>query len=495
MKTRAHSQRGSALLVTLLIITAVMFVLGSYLNVVQQNLRASNRSYHATAAMNVAEAGLEEAMWSMSQMRKGNGTAFKDWTIKGTTAYGTFSGFQLGTTTADEVKVFISDYTLATSSTPTIVARATLRMATESAPIEKWVEVKLKRSPSAPRGLVSKYTISFSGQNATVDSWNSDPDKDPTTAPLAYGDATKNDRGFVGSPYKFKLDTVNISNANIWGFVATYNDSDLENNVGPNGFIKGDDTPDDVKIDPTRVSTDFSADLPDIPAPAGSWMNVNDLGSVKDDLTLPRAGDKVSTDPVTKETKYYYTAMGIQMNNEQLSVTYNATRPVNDVVLIVPTESIDIGGGSGAVNIATGASLSIYAGGDVKIAGNGVANGTPAKVGDPLTAVTAQQPIKFQLYGTASDSDKNPTTASQKIAIAGNGALSGVIYAPNADLTINGNGDVLGSAVANIIKLTGNALFHYDESLSEGDVSGRLAIQGWRELQTPAERQAYAGHF
>ncbi|HZL87728.1 MAG TPA: pilus assembly protein TadG-related protein [Pirellulaceae bacterium] len=41
----------------------------------------------------------------------------------------------------------------------------------------------------------------------------------------------------------------------------------------------------------------------------------------------------------------------------------------------------------------------------------------------------------------------------------------GVLYAPDTDVTISGDADVYGAVVANNLKVTGNALGHYDESL------------------------------
>jgi hypothetical protein len=69
------------------------------------------------------------------------------------------------------------------------------------------------------------------------------------------------------------------------------------------------------------------------------------------------------------------------------------------------------------------------------------------------------------------------------------------VYAPNGDVTINGNGDVMGSIIARKIKLTGNAAFHYDESLAERDSNAPFSISKWRELTSAADRAAYAPRF
>jgi len=100
------------------------------------------------------------------------------------------------------------------------------------------------------------------------------------------------------------------------------------------------------------------------------------------------------------------------------------------------------------------------------------------------------QPSTLQIWGTSTS-----TTSEQDIQIAGNGALKGTVYAPNGDVKINGNGDVMGSVVAKDITLTGNATFHYDESLADLDSGNPYGITRWRELTTQSDRLASISSF
>jgi hypothetical protein len=104
------------------------------------------------------------------------------------------------------------------------------------------------------------------------------------------------------------------------------------------------------------------------------------------------------------------------------------------------------------------------------------------------TAATANNPINLQIYGTAPISG-----TKQDYQIAGNGALSAVVYAPNASVKINGNGDVMGSVVANDITVVGNALFHYDESLANFGGGNPYRVAQWTELTNAAARNAVSG--
>jgi Flp pilus assembly protein TadG len=68
----------------------------------------------------------------------------------------------------------------------------------------------------------------------------------------------------------------------------------------------------------------------------------------------------------------------------------------------------------------------------------------------------------------------NDTSKAENLTIMMTGGVAniafsepfyGVLYAPDSDVTISGNADVYGAVVANNLKVTGNALGHYDESL------------------------------
>jgi len=73
----------------------------------------------------------------------------------------------------------------------------------------------------------------------------------------------------------------------------------------------------------------------------------------------------------------------------------------------------------------------------------------------------------FQIYGI---SPTDPTVA-QTISIAPPGNFAATIYAPSADLSINGNPDITGAVVAKSFYANGNVSWHYDRAL---DLLGNL---------------------
>lgn len=448
-----RSRRGALLIVALIFSAIIAISLGSYIRLGQQASELANRSLYLGAAMNAAETGLEEAMWSINQKIAGNASAWSSWNVSGGVATRTFGPWTLSGGATGQVKVHVSNHLTA----PVVIARGIVTP-TRGTAIEKWVQVTTSKRSKFANGLVAKNTITFSGNNASVDSWNSDPDNDASTAPVAYSAAARRDQGSVGS-ISVVNSAVSVNNADIWGFVSTGGD-DPTNEVGSNGTILGVDSASKdktgwvtLRVDPDRVATDFSASFDPVALPTTGTPQ----SSITSSTTLGTSG--------TTST-YRMTSVNLS-SSEKLTIN-------GDVTLILTATSgstaMDLTGQAELI-VSPGSSLKIYTAGTIKIAGNGVANQNV-------------QPVNFQIWGTS--------TTSQSIDIAGNGALKGIVYAPNANVKINGNGDVMGSVVADRITLTGNAAFHYDESLANLDTGDPLGISSWRELVTMADRNTYA---
>jgi hypothetical protein len=72
------------------------------------------------------------------------------------------------------------------------------------------------------------------------------------------------------------------------------------------------------------------------------------------------------------------------------------------------------------------------------------------------------------------------------LKLSGNGEFTGIIVAPNANVTLNGGGstkeDYIGSLIGNTIKMNGHYKFHYDEALKNLDKDGRYKVTEWNEI-------------
>jgi hypothetical protein len=443
--------RGAVLIVAMLVAALIAIMLGSYLTLNLATARMSKRTFNGYAALNLGEAGTEEAVWCFNTANRGDNTVWDSWTRAGTTASRKFANFDLGSGNSGWVKVYVNNTTPSVNGRPKVIAQAATGGADDTA-VVKMVEVTLRRRTYFANGLVAKKSVVFNGAVSSVDSWNSDPDNNSATASVPYSTAVRSDKGSIASA-EILNSAVLLNQASVWGTVSTGGSAPQ---VGNGGSIRGADTPANVQVDANRISTDFSADFTSLSAPLDGTIIA----------TLPAVLGVVGT------TTRWRTSGITLSGNDSLTV-------LGDVTIILTsstgTQSISVTGNA-SINVPDKSSLTIYVEGDVKIAGKGLANGN-------------NQPISCQIWGT------NKSPAGQQIDLTGNGGLKTVVYAPNGDVKVSGNGDVMGSLVASSITLAGNAAFHYDESLAERESNAPFTIAKWRELTTEADLSAYASIF
>lgn len=447
---RLRGTRGAVLIVTLLVLALLALGVGSYLSLNLGTARLARHTFQQNAAFHLAEAGAEEALWSFNRAHAGDDAAWAGWTVQGMAAWRRFEGFDFGGNTTGVVKVYVTDMTPAANARPQAVALA--EVVTPGLPASsRLIEVTLGRRSVFANGIVARDTVTFAGANATVDSWNSDPDGDPATAAVPYSAAVRNDRGSIAT-LAIENTAMLINQADIWGYVATGGGAPA---VGTNGSVRGADTPDDVQIDPTRVTTDFSADLPALGAPV-------------DGTLLSTLGDTLGTPGETTRWRIP-------------NVTLNGTQSLTilgDVTLILTASTgtaLDVAG-QASILIPEGSSLTLYAEASVKVAGQGLAN-------------TNVRPVTCRIFGTATGE------ADQVIQVAGNGDLRAAVYAPEAEVQVNGNGHVMGAMVGAKVTFTGNAEFHYDESLAAESDNTPFGVTHWRELAPESARAAWPSAF
>lgn len=88
-----------------------------------------------------------------------------------------------------------------------------------------------------------------------------------------------------------------------------------------------------------------------------------------------------------------------------------------------------------------------------------------------------QQPKHLQIYATGD--------LPQTFDIKAKGSWSGVIYAPNVDITVYAKGDIYGSLVANNVEFKSGGTIHYDKALKQlsvDDVGIYFVVKRWSEL-------------
>lgn len=474
-----RSQRGSVLVVALIFAAILAIGLTSYVRLSTGALKFANRSFYSNGAMNLVDLGLEQTLWSLnnsdwSRFTNVSGGVYRGAFPSATSSY-TLSGGVRG-----QVKVWIdTNNVVGTIPTPHVVAQATITLADGSTLI-KMSEAYLQQRTFNSQPMVARAGLSFVG-NVYMDSWDSRSDTATAADDVAYSAGVHHAEAGIASA-SISVASASLQNADIYGraYVGTSDTSGIS--VGSGGRLAGTFAA-GSGIDYSRVTANFTASFPDIPFPTG---NLTSIGAITGNKTLPV--DPVN-DPVTVKdgkTYYMYSVPNISLGGgDELKVLAGYNVIIN---VSTPTGNTVQTGGNSSITITPTASLKLYTSGTVNIAGNGVLNGTGTGGTPPSKP---NNPVDFQLFGTRTGAD-SVTNGMQRIDIKGNGYLSAVVNAPNADVFVNGNADTFGGIFANQVSMVGNGSFHADESLARIRNSGLWGLTKWRELSTASDRSAYA---
>jgi hypothetical protein len=123
-------------------------------------------------------------------------------------------------------------------------------------------------------------------------------------------------------------------------------------------------------------------------------------------------------------------------------------------------------GGTSQIVVGPGVSAAVFFDGNVNIQGNGMVNSN-------------NQPGDLELYGI-----QPPNGVTQTVTLGGNGQLTAAVYAPGADIAVNGSGSqghVYGSFVGKTVVMNGVTNLHYDEALAKGGLINNYKIVSWFE--------------
>ena len=484
-----YRSEGSTLALTILTIALVAVAVASVLRLVCTRSAMMARSQSWNECMPVLEAGIEEAL-SHGTRNLGN-LASAGWTL----ANGQYTksatlgqgGYSVRMREIDTIRFEIV-------STGKMPAPGREDYVTRSVRITTTIESVFFG------GMVLKTFLDLKGNNVYSDSYDSrDPNKSTNGF---YDQAKRRDKGGLAT-IQGLIDSLSVGNTEIYGTVWTSPDGTVamkaNGSVGSLNWHAGGN----VGIEPGYWKNDLNFDLPDVVLPQTTWMSPrsatkndnkaltetsvqtwtepSDAKNKKNDgkttvtYTDPVSGfqtnvtTQISTDTknntvtttVTTQTSYTRTYEQVVENGDfTVSQLDKRTLVQGDVRLYV-TDRINITG-SDFIELAPGATLTIYMGGQV------------ANLGTILHQPNLP-PTSFQYYGLPSHTS---------LEIKGAPDWSGVVYAPSASLKIAGQGAIYGSLVANDATLSGNASIHYDEALEKlypSPPRGML-IQSWDEL-------------
>lgn len=443
----------------MLVLAAVTAVISaSFLSRSAQESKLATRSLYQTVALNLAEAGIEEALHAVNM-----------------TAVNTANGWSLASgSTTDYVKTISSGLVFqqasgaihiridgATAATPVITSAGVVTIPNQPKLIKQ-----LRVSGAGPakiwsNGIVAKGNVTFSG-SADIDSYDS---------LLGNWNASTNrsDKATVATNATVQLS----GSAYIYGYVAT---GGAAPSVGDSGRIYGATSPSTPLVDASRVRRDFNANLTDATAPTTTAISLGAYAVGGSSIaSLPRALDLPGANG-----RYLYTCSSLTVDG---SGRLNITGPVD--IIVTGNTSV---GGSGYIAVGGGVSINpsfnLYCPGTITIGGSGMVNNTSL-------------PINSSIWGT-----KPAGGTAQTISVTGSGAYKGTIYAPNGNIVIDGSGGLYGAVIGNTVTLSGSAVIHYDVRLANqtsvggptaGVNSAYFRVSSWAELtDLPGSGDAFA---
>jgi hypothetical protein len=436
-RSRETTEAGSAIFLTLVISAVIAITLAAFLNWGDTQNNMATRSQCSNSALPVVEAGLEEALTQLHY------TGVTNLSANGWTA-GT-GGWYYKKNYVDGREYY--EVNIQSNQSPVIISTGCVPAPFSTTTfVKRRVRVSTTGGTSTGRAIVSKGPIYLSGNNVTIDSFDS---TDPLASTLGKWDVLKaRDRAEVltmahdgltsnGKP----LYALDIGDADIKGHVHVISGATINltagGSVGDSAWVNAATQ----GIKPGWSATDANMGIDDVPAPfSGGYFTPGGvtIGKVKYTYYLNQPGNYLLGDLSGK-----------------VLVATNTTLWV--------TNSLNIGTGD-FIEILPGASLKLYvSAASATIGGQGVINdGGYAK--------------DFQYFGL-------PTNTS--IDYKGNSAFYGLLYAPEAALKLGGGGttdmDYNGSLTVASLTMNGHYHIHYDESLQPGQ-SAAFTVSGWNEV-------------
>jgi hypothetical protein len=476
MKTndpKSIRKQGSVLVITMSVIAVAVLVLASYLMIVQSQVAAVTRSQTWNSAISLAEAGMEEGMATVNYGQPSiianpyawtNVLSTANWTITSTNASMTrvvsssaigsnsytttitWSGTNAPTVTSVGIVNYSSiPWVFSAARGHSFLAQVGSQGTTASATttMGRKIQVATVLSPVFSAGVVSKTNFDMSGNNCTIDSFNSSSTSTNNVGGQ-YTTAVRAANGNVATDSAV-VDSLDIGQGNVYGSVYTGPGTaqtcvEIGHNgtVGNLAWVNGGNS----GIQPGHWFGNFNMNIPDVTSPNTTGWSTS-LPAASNGVITLNGGSYVVASLSTPLLVKAPTVLWVQ-NSLSLGVTMTNT---GSLILYVGTTS------------GSGMSLSW--------SGQGTCN-VPGYASN------------LQIYGL-------PSLTS--IDLHGNSAWIGCLYAPEAAFTGGGGGnntqDTSGAIICNSVSLKGHWNFHYDESLAVTGPSRGYIATGWKEVSYP----------
>jgi hypothetical protein len=439
------SRRGSVTLVALCMTTALGIALGSYIGLCSRSVQFSTRQLQQDRVRELAQVGLEEALWALNQdtWTTSGPAGNQTWTTSGANRTVTLTYPLDGQGATAQVALTIANYASSGPTWPTITSAVTLTR-TGGETFTRTVQAAARPAPLFGNAIASADSyVSFSA-GGTVDSWNSDPDNNSATAMVAYSFTAGNASNYeavIAGRTNGNYGVV-LTQATLRGYVSTFGlPVSYSTSGSPPAKVLGPSTSGLVNVDTTRIGksafipmTDvFSVTLPSLNVTTYTLLQLvlNLLGGV---LNLP-AG--VDTCKINGNLKI----------DPHLIINPNPNITIDKPVQMIVDGNFTIEG-DGVLTIKPTGSLQLFVTGDVTIGGKGIDNQT-------------NDPKKLAIFCTSTSTDTLEYTTNEDFC--------GVIFAEHKPIDIRQNATFYGALLSRrFVRFTATApVFHYDSSLRQ----------------------------
>lgn len=483
---RARGDNGSVVIVAMTLAVALAMLAGGYISLTSQSMRNTQRTFHLNTAFNLAESGAEYAVWCLKHT----------WTLPTNTWTGDASTKSyVGSvdnpiyTDAQGNKAFFKvRVTNANTPNPTVFAEGIV-VPPIGRPVAKQIRVRLSNGGLFANGLVAKDRLTLNG--GEIDSYRS-----------SLGDPVASPRGYDITVASTAIEIGDISvgsAADIYGSVAIGADSQAgfvstiqgqiigpTTNRGDDGVIQQGGN----IIDTNRIAYDYTQDFPDVTVPPpGAGTIVATALPAANAQNIIVVGNSTGTPTV----RYQLTSVSIPNGTTlmvvgpvEFNVATDFTVSGNAALVVVDgttTVTTRVGSLTSYTNYTGTGTAKLYVGGNIAISGNGSLN-APYK------------PEALRVYGTLSEAAYE-AGGRQSITVGGNGNLTSAIYAPNADLVMNGGGStgyIAGAAVGRSVRVNGSGYrFRYDKDLENLTEEDNYRVTAWAELNYAVDRVSFGG--
>lgn len=416
------NKRGSALLLTIGVITVLSILCASYGGLIIHESSTAQRNIYATQAFWISEAGIQKAAWDYDQNQcRGMTHAGSGAPCVSCTSCGV--GIRLYTGTLGN-----GDY--AVTFDPDTKTYVSTGSAWQGDGTGRKLMSRRKIKVFFGRDFIFGYSAFSQGtmvinNGGHVDSYNSGSG--------AYDAATAGANGNLGTNGS-SVNVIDIGNNSIInGSVST----------GPGGTV--DYTPSKVSI-------------------TGGITHTNDVYlepvTVPADVQGAVYSGTLTVSGTTELSAGTYAYDKIILDNDG---TLNITGDVK-IYLTDTATALTSGNNTAAFNLSSGASVVIYTEGKIDLGNKVEINNNNVN----------PHPSNFQIYSRYAGTDG--------VVINNKNVFYGAVYAPLTDVEISNNGEFFGSVVGGEVKVSNNGTLHYDEALASLQAPWQpAAVRDWQE--------------